>query len=153
MAAGTEGCTAARDLGCLSGSLCPGSVCPRLSTNLQCAVGGTRERCWEANGCMLLRVGAIVAATLSPWSVSCRFPGPGWPGSCPGCGGVSRASVLHRLESVGVVAATRRKLSILATGKSVCAHSFKVKSRLEASVCPNGSPPESKGAYLLCTGP
>ena len=109
-----RGCTAARDLGCLSGSLCPGSVCPRSSTNLQCAVGGTREHCWEANCCMLLCVMTRVATTLSPVVCLCVIS-QGLVGlnRVPGCGGVCGARTFAplRLESVGVVAANSTRLS------------------------------------------
>ena len=84
----------------------------------------------------------------------CHFPGPGWPKSCARLWWSERGQDVRSAQTgeCGCGSSQQHKaLSILGTGKSTCAHSFKAESRLEASV--PMAVPESKGAYLLCIGP
>lgn len=82
----------------------------------------------------------------------CHFPGPGWPKSCARLWWSEQGQDVcsTQTEECGCGSSHQHKaLSILATGKSTCAHSFKMESRLEASVCPSGCPRKQGGLSPL----
>lgn len=105
---------------------------------------------------MLLCVMTMVATTLSPVVCLCVIS-QGLVGLnlVPGCGGVSRARTFAplRLKSVGVVAATSTRLS---PSWLLASQHVPTPSKWSLDLRPLSVPvavPESKGAYLLCTGP
>lgn len=111
--------------------------------------GSTR---WEATGCTL-PCGRQWSPHPEPHGLSlCRFPGPGWARSCARLRWREQGQGVCSIQTGACGCGSRHQctaLSILAVGKSACAHGFKGESRLEASVRPNGSPRKQGGLSPL----